>query len=349
MNNHYLKKKLSAVALSVVLGTAALPTFAQTCDQLLNATSEALASNSKAQVLTAINALQTDTTCNEQTLTAAKRQASAALAGLAQEQIDAGNTQAALDLINQAPATHWAIQALRGDMAAARNDRSEAAQMYNAAIDTITDASLTEQSEELNPIISQLAKLARENIMLAGNMSAAVSRGGEPTGLMKLATKGITFETANTTTTPGNDNYSSGNYSGGNYSGGNYNNTPTVTTVNNADRAVFLPIRFAFNSDKLDQAGKNEAKRIASFLKTNYIASIALHGHTDDIGEASYNMDLSIRRANSLKNFLVNKGVTTQINVQGFGESQPPDLSDQNLYDAKQKRTIARRVELVFY
>ena len=111
---------------------------------------------------------------------------------------------------------------------------------------------------------------------------------------------------------------------------------------------VFLPIRFATNSDHLDHAGFKEAERLADFLIKQKVPSIIIEGHTDDVGKASYNLDLSERRARTLANFLKSLGVHTHIRIIGKGEHEPPHLTNAAIYSLDEQRTIARRVEVSF-
>ncbi len=56
---------------------------------------------------------------------------------------------------------------------------------------------------------------------------------------------------------------------------------------------------------------------LSEFLKVNYVKYIEIIGHTDDTGDENYNLDLSLRRAESLAGFLVSDGVQTEIVVTG--------------------------------
>ena len=56
-------------------------------------------------------------------------------------------------------------------------------------------------------------------------------------------------------------------------------------------------------------------------------------GHTDDVGSDAFNLDLSKRRANSVKNYLVSKGVVdAMVTTDGKGETMPlvPNDSAEN-------------------
>src|SRR5438045_1014725 len=67
-----------------------------------------------------------------------------------------------------------------------------------------------------------------------------------------------------------------------------------------------------------------------------------IEGHTDSTGSDEYNLSLSQRRADSVKNYLVDQGVeTAQIFARGFGESQPKASND-----TPEGRQLNRRVEI---
>lgn len=101
-------------------------------------------------------------------------------------------------------------------------------------------------------------------------------------------------------------------------------------------------VTFAFGKADLTPEAQNALDPIARIL-TNYPDStIAVTGHTDDVGSDADNQRLSEARANSVANFLSQRGVNRlRISQQGLGESSPkvPNSSDAN-------RAINRRVEL---
>ena len=59
-------------------------------------------------------------------------------------------------------------------------------------------------------------------------------------------------------------------------------------------------------------------------MKNNPTLRVQIEGHTDSIGPASYNLKLSERRAQAVKAYMVNKGISpARITTQGFGEIDP--------------------------
>jgi outer membrane protein OmpA-like peptidoglycan-associated protein len=72
---------------------------------------------------------------------------------------------------------------------------------------------------------------------------------------------------------------------------------------------------------------------------------VEVAGHTCSIGTEEYNLGLSLRRAEAVRNYLVSKGVSAdRLTVRGYGESRPVASND-----TREGRAQNRRVELVRY
>ena len=81
---------------------------------------------------------------------------------------------------------------------------------------------------------------------------------------------------------------------------------------------------FDWDRSNLSEQALNTIKQAAGAYKTKGNARITATGHTDTSGPEAYNMALSLRRANTVKDALVREGVpATAIAVIGRGESQP--------------------------
>jgi len=81
---------------------------------------------------------------------------------------------------------------------------------------------------------------------------------------------------------------------------------------------------FDWDRSNLSAQALNTIKQAANAFKTKGNARITATGHTDKSGPENYNMALSLRRANAVKDALVREGVpAASIAVVGRGESQP--------------------------
>jgi outer membrane protein OmpA-like peptidoglycan-associated protein len=110
-------------------------------------------------------------------------------------------------------------------------------------------------------------------------------------------------------------------------------------------RHLDLDVKFGFDSAQLDNGGIEQLDVAGQALQTPQLKShsFMLSGHTDDRGDAAYNLDLSRRRAESARQYLIEKyGVDPdRLEATGFGAEQP--LSTETTL---QGRGMNRRVVL---
>lgn len=119
-----------------------------------------------------------------------------------------------------------------------------------------------------------------------------------------------------------------------------------ATVVNTGDQLIVtLPqdILFATDSTALTGALRSDLTTLAASLNRYPNTTVNVIGHTDNVGAAAYNLDLSQRRAQAVSAVLINAGVApSRIRSIGRGEDQPVAT---NL--TPEGRAQNRRVEIV--
>lgn len=102
-------------------------------------------------------------------------------------------------------------------------------------------------------------------------------------------------------------------------------------------------ITFLFGSDVISTQGKLILDDVASILSEHPEFDASIEGHTDSVGNDEINFELSQQRAQSVLNYLANKGIQTErLNATGFGESLPIASND-----SKEGRALNRRIEFI--
>jgi outer membrane protein OmpA-like peptidoglycan-associated protein len=109
-------------------------------------------------------------------------------------------------------------------------------------------------------------------------------------------------------------------------------------------RAVVYGIYFDSASDHIKQESETVLAEIARTLEQNPAWSLAVEGHTDNLGGDALNLDLSTRRANAVKTAVVSRYTVDakRLRATGYGASRPKDAND-----TLEGRARNRRVELV--
>jgi OOP family OmpA-OmpF porin len=101
-------------------------------------------------------------------------------------------------------------------------------------------------------------------------------------------------------------------------------------------------VLFDFDKAVLKNEGKSKLDDLAAKVKAINLEVVIAIGHTDSVGADAYNQKLSVRRAESVKSYLVSKGVEpNRIYTEGKGEKQP--VASNKTADGRQKN---RRVEI---
>jgi outer membrane protein OmpA-like peptidoglycan-associated protein len=101
-------------------------------------------------------------------------------------------------------------------------------------------------------------------------------------------------------------------------------------------------LKFEFDKADLRPEDRELLSRIAGILLTSKDYTVSVNGHTDDLGTQEYNLELSERRARSVRDYLVEAGLPPEIfTVEGHGKTLP--LVEGTSDEARAKN---RRVEL---
>jgi OmpA-OmpF porin, OOP family len=102
-------------------------------------------------------------------------------------------------------------------------------------------------------------------------------------------------------------------------------------------------LNFESNSATLTPASEPTVNDLVAILKAYDWVTIALEGHTDSTGDAARNKQLSLDRANAVKEMMVRKGVAAErISTGGYGHERPIASNE-----TEEGRTRNRRTELV--
>ncbi len=108
---------------------------------------------------------------------------------------------------------------------------------------------------------------------------------------------------------------------------------------------VLEGVNFEVNSAQLTPTAQAILDRVAPSLVANPEVRVEVAGHTDNTGARSYNLTLSQRRAESVRNYLIQKGVpAAQISARGYGPDNPIATNATRAGRAQNRRVELRRI-----
>ena len=115
---------------------------------------------------------------------------------------------------------------------------------------------------------------------------------------------------------------------------------PKKKPVQQILKEAFNNLDFEYNKAIIKSASFASLDELSDVLKqTNW--NLILSGHTDNVGSEEFNLKLSTKRAEAVKDYLINKGIAAErITAKGFGETMPIAPND-----TEQNRALNRRVE----
>jgi len=105
-------------------------------------------------------------------------------------------------------------------------------------------------------------------------------------------------------------------------------------------------VNFESNSDRLASGASSVLDLVAETLLKYPELKVEVQGHTDSDGAAEYNESLSYRRAQTVRDYLVSKGVDSgRMTVRGYGESEPVADNTTAAGKAQNRRVVLRILE----
>ena len=121
------------------------------------------------------------------------------------------------------------------------------------------------------------------------------------------------------------------------------NNGCPKLTQETEDRIVEIAQKVYFEFDKttLKPESLTVLNELIGIFTKHSNLDILIVGHADNIGADEYNLDLSLRRAKAVMNYLVSKGIDPKrVSTEGYGESRPVASNE-----TRDGRKLNRRVE----
>jgi len=119
------------------------------------------------------------------------------------------------------------------------------------------------------------------------------------------------------------------------------NGCPGLIMIKQGEIVILDKVYFSSNKDKILSKSFPVLKAVAYALQTHSgIRRLAVEGHTDNKGKPAKNLDLSQRRAESVKRFLIEQGVSgDRLEARGYGQERP--IADNK---TSKGRAVNRRV-----
>ncbi len=124
-------------------------------------------------------------------------------------------------------------------------------------------------------------------------------------------------------------------------------NTPKGATVDARGCWTYAAVvMYGFDSAEIKPEAFPMLDEAVSILKKNPELKVEIDGHTDNIGPAAYNMNLSERRAKAIMKYFVDKGVEAErLTTKGFGLTMPAVSNDTKEGRAKNRRVTLTPVK----
>lgn len=112
--------------------------------------------------------------------------------------------------------------------------------------------------------------------------------------------------------------------------------------INKYEKFIF----FDFNSSVLTKESNRPLDDVVTILKKYSKLNFVVEGHTDSVGAVPYNLNLSKRRAESVKSYFVKNGISaSRISTIGYGKAKPVDTNLTEQGRAKNRRVAVKAIK----
>lgn len=116
-----------------------------------------------------------------------------------------------------------------------------------------------------------------------------------------------------------------------------------MTPAQVGSKAILRNIFFDVGKSELKSQSISEVEKVATLLNTNPSLVVQINGHTDNTGNEATNKTLSLKRASSVVEYLIQQGISaSRVSAKGFGSDRPIVSND----DEEGGREINRRTEI---
>ena len=120
-----------------------------------------------------------------------------------------------------------------------------------------------------------------------------------------------------------------------------------LTKVKAGEQLLLTNVFYEVDSWQINEESFSELNNVVKLLTENKDIVMEIGGHTDSTGSGEYNMTLSEKRALSVVNYLISKGINSdRLQHKGYGNTQP--IGDNNTNEGRQlnRRTVAKVVSV---
>jgi OmpA-OmpF porin, OOP family len=113
----------------------------------------------------------------------------------------------------------------------------------------------------------------------------------------------------------------------------------SLTKIQKDASIVLNNLFFDFDKYELQERSFTELNEIVRFLNAHPQVKIEIGGHTDNQGKEEYNQQLSLRRARSVSDYLINQGIgAARVVIKGYGSKFPINPNDTDTNRAQNRR-----------